>query len=98
MKTNFITLVSVFIAGAAAGTAVALLNASRPGKETQAQLREGISEAGMRTKEAISDVQARTMAKMDEVKQRVKEIGDEAKQIPEKLVNTKITIGDLHEE
>lgn len=79
MIKNLITFVSGFLLGAASGTAVALLNAPRSGKQTRQKIRHGIEDARLRAEEAIADARATTLEKLDEAKSVVREIGDEAK-------------------
>jgi len=88
MKSTFVTFVTGFFFGTATGTAIALLNATRPGRETRAQLREGFIEVRSRAEEALADAQARTQEKVDGVKNLAKEIGGEVKTRSEKLLKS----------
>lgn len=88
MKSSFVTFVTGFLFGAAAGGGMALLNATRSGEETRAQLRDGFIEVRSRAEEALADAQARTQEKVDGVKSRAKEIGSEVKTRSEKLLKS----------
>lgn len=88
MKSSFVPFVTGFLFGAATGTAIALLNAARTGRETREQLREGFIEVRSRAEEALADAQARTQEKVDGVKNLAKEIGGEVKTRSEELLKS----------
>jgi gas vesicle protein len=85
MKSNVVTYVTSFAVGAAAGTALALLNAPQSGQKTRAKLRKSVSDASTRTKKTINRVQARTMNTVEDIKNRLEVISDEIIQQVESL-------------
>ena len=88
MKNTIVTFMTGFFFGTATGTAIALLNAARPGRETREQLRDGFIEVRSRAEEALADAQARTQEKVDDVKSLAREISGEVKTRSEKLLKS----------
>jgi gas vesicle protein len=77
MKNNVVTYVTSFAIGAAAGTAIALLNAPQSGQKTRAKLRKSVSDARTQTKKTVTRVQTRTMNTIEDIKHRLEVIRDE---------------------